>query len=333
MIQSVGIPRRALDRVYVALAKAMSLLPNFRGKVRLGLALHRLFGLRGMHVQTDAMLCRPLKYRQRLDLHCPHERMALLMGGFEPEVSEFLAICHPGKGYALDIGANIGLITIPLALMLRTKTPTQDVRVWSIEPIQSNCAALRYSIGLNHLESDVAVLECCVGAVEGTVDISVEGNLRSGEGTGTANVLPTGTTYECERIAVPLTTIDALVDSGRLPPDCALIKIDCDGYDYNVLRGAATLLATARPIVFGEFERHCLDWHGQTHAEVVQFMSELGYSAFRRSGGMPLRFVPYVPDDDFERDLLFVSRESVDRFDWCLDRRTALSSVATAAIQ
>ncbi len=168
----------------------------------------------------------------------------------------------------------------------------------------------------------MSLLECCLGDSEGPADIHVAGNLRSGEGTGNANVLPTGSTYVCERIPVALTTLDALFAAGRLPPDCALIKIDAEGYELNILRGARTFLAASRPIIFGEFMRHCLAWHGQTQADVVRFIGDFDYRAYRKLAGKTPRFVPYDPADKFEQDMLLVPRESVSRLAWCLEERT-----------
>ncbi len=324
MTETASMPVQAIENLYVALAKSLSRLPNFRGKVRAGLALHRLLGLRGRHVVTDALLRRPLKFQMRLDLQCAHERMALLMGGYEAETSKFLARCYPGRGYVLDVGANIGLIAIPLALALREKDPTAAQIVHCVEPIKSNCDALRHNIQLNDLGRNVSLLECCLGESERTAEMVVEGNLPSGQGTGTAILIATGSTYVCERIAVQLTTIDALVSAGRLPRDCALIKLDCDGYDFNVLRGARTLLTDARPVVFGEFHAYCLNWHGQTHAEAVQFMNEFDYASFQPSSAGGHRFVPFTPEPGVEQDLLFIPRESLGRFGWCVDTAACL---------
>lgn len=74
----------------------------------------------------------------------------------------------PPKGYVLDVGANIGLISIPVALLVKTDS---SPRVVAIEAVPDNCAALRKNVALNELEHDVAVFESPVGDIEKDVDI------------------------------------------------------------------------------------------------------------------------------------------------------------------
>jgi FkbM family methyltransferase len=135
--------------------------------------------------------------------------------------------------------------------------------VFCIEAIRSNYEALIQNIKLNQRQSSIAAIGKAVGEQEKTVGIQVEGNLRDGEGTGTANILAEGSDYPCERIPLTITTLDQLMESGEIPKRCSLIKIDVDGYDLFVLQGAKQMLAFSRPIVFGEFNSHCLAWHGR----------------------------------------------------------------------
>ena len=60
------------------------------------------------------------------------------------------------------------------------------------------------------------------------------------------------------------------------------MKIDVDGYDLKVLEGAVNLLTSSRPIIFGEFMKHCLAWHGQSHDDVVDFVRQFDYKVFSK---------------------------------------------------
>ena len=242
MAKDVSLKSRLAGSAYVTLARLLSPLPNFRGKVRFGLACYQHLHLRGQHIQRHFTLYRPVRHRMQLDMHCRHERMGLLMGGYEVHATEF-----SGRGS-------------PVVAMSSTLAPYYRADLHSASVVASptgNCRlsdllrrgsaqqlrGARVQHRLNQLQQNLTLLECCLGADEGWVDVEVEGNLRAGEGTGTANVMSSKLTYEIHRTRMQLTTIDLLVSNGRLPKDCTLIKIDCDGYDFNVLRGRR-LLAT-----------------------------------------------------------------------------------------
>lgn len=70
--------------------------------------------------------------------------------------------------------------------------------------------------------------------------------------------------------------LDEYIANGNPTPD--LIKIDVDGYEYNVLNGARELLLTKRPLIVFEFSdllRHL----GQSVEPMCNFIYDLGYVA------------------------------------------------------
>lgn len=283
--------------------------------------LHNLLGLGGKHVEVDARLTRPVSYRMLLDLHSKHELMAYLMSEYEASATTFLVSVYDGNGYFLDVGANIGLISIPFAFMTATAGPAPALApmpIYCVEPIRSNYDSLCRNVSRNDLDKRIKALCFGLGEAQKCVDIQVEDNLKDGAGTGTANILAEGSKYECERIPLQITTIDDLVASAQLPPDCSLIKLDTDGYDLFVLKGAAKMLAAARPIIFGEFMAHCLRWHGQTADDVKRFMESLGYVVFFKSN-REWRFDREMPMAEFVSDLLLLPDERVHEFRWCCE--------------
>ncbi len=69
---------------------------------------------------------------------------------------------------------------------------------------------------------------------------------------------------------MPTTTLDTLIEEDVIRPP-QLIKIDVEGAEAKVLRGAARLLAQHRPIVL-------LATHGrEVHQESCHFFRSLGY--------------------------------------------------------
>jgi FkbM family methyltransferase len=248
--------------------------------------------------------------------------MALLMDGYEADTVSFLFRLFDQAGCFVDVGANIGLISLPFTRLVLDKGGAKAVGrstpiAYSIEPVRSNYETLAGNIELNGSGQWVRPLYVGVGEREKTVEIAVEGNLCDGEGTGTANVVATGSPYVCERILLHVTTIDTLVRTGQVSPKVTLLKLDTDGYDLFALMGAARLLSETRPVVFGEFMAACMKWHGQTIADVAAFAGQAGYETFVRVS-KTWRFTPLIEPEAFVQDLLLVPREKKDQVLWCL---------------
>ena len=300
-------------RLLLGCAAGVRRLPNFRGKVRALLALHRALGLDRRHTLLTTALHHPVPFRTQLDLFCMHERMAYFMDRYEPGTAEFLfRLWRPGEHF-VDIGANIGLISIPFAKLCAAAGPLPAGRwIHCLEAVAANRDRLAANIDLNELNHMLDVLGVAVGECEKDVEIQVAGNLKAGEGTGTANILSATTPYPCERIPLHVTTVDRLVADGKLPAACGLVKIDTDGYDFFILQGARQLLETARPLIYGEFAAHCLKWHGQTIRDVQAFLEPLGYRVYARAAGWNFRPLDRL-ESPFVMDALCVPAEKSER--------------------
>ena len=310
------------EKFFVTIGRLSPMLPAIRGRTRIFLILFNALGLRKHHVVVDTWLHRPTKYHAILDLHSWLERIAFLTGGYEDDLVPFLLALSKSMGrpgYLLDVGANIGLISVPFALLRKSEADARGAGlplVVSFEAVSANFAALQRHARLNHLEHDMLLVHQALGDINATVEIQVEGDLREGEGTGTANILPQGSTHPCVRIPLEIKTLDELGERGLFPAGCTVMKIDTDGYDLKVLLGAQTLLRRDRPVIFGEFSAHCMNWHGQSIADVRSYAASLDYSVYRRVG-RTWRFAREV-QGLFEIDLLLVPNEKKAALNWCL---------------
>lgn len=296
-----------------------TLLPNFRGKVRFLRMIVQLFGIGKKRTILETRLVRPIPFKARLDIHCKHELMAYLMGGYEFDTVNFLINLYDKKGYFLDIGANIGLISIPFTLKTYADTTTIIPSPITIcfEAINENCKALKHNIKINDLQNAIKIFCLGLGDTEKVVDIQIEDNLRDGEGTGTANILPVDSNYECERIPLKIKTLDNLMDSGELAQNCSLVKIDTDGYDLFILKGAKLLLTESRPLIYGEFSAHCLGWHGQTVIDVIEYMKSFKYCVYSKKLNV-YQFESNIDVNSYTSDLLLVPEEKAAQLAWCI---------------
>jgi FkbM family methyltransferase len=180
-----------------------------------------------------------------------------LYGEFsEGEVDVFRQIVQPGD-LVLDIGANIGAHTLFFA---RQVGPSG--RVLAFEPQRIVFQTLCGNMAINGV-TNVWCQLAAVGAELGEIRVpwldchSVNnfGGLALG---GHASGDP-----------VPVITVDSL----KLP-SCKLIKLDVEGMEEQVLRGAVQTLNDLKPILYVENDR------ADRAAALIQFIDELGYAMY-----------------------------------------------------
>lgn len=135
---------------------------------------------------------------------------------------------RPAPTHLIDVGANIGTITIPALKRGLIQTAT------AIEPHPDNLRLLRANIALNGLEDRVTVLAQAVGDRSGVTLHLHESATNSGNHS-------IGT----EGIAVPSSKLDDL----DLPSASSLLWMDIEGYEGHALKGAVSLLATGIAVV------------------------------------------------------------------------------------
>lgn len=170
-----------------------------------------------------------------------------------------LAAIHDGDSF-FDVGANIGTVTLPVAL-------AGAAECLAFEPERANAARLAENAELNGL-ANVTVIEAAAWREPGEVRLRGDGPV--GTGTASAFAHGDGTT------AVPAVTIDDFAGGGRAAP--SVIKIDVEGAELEVLRGAERALASgAVRELFVETHPASLAQRGESEAELISILESHGY--------------------------------------------------------
>lgn len=143
-----------------------------------------------------------------------------------------------GEGAFYDIGANVGLYSLYFA-------QTQPGRVYAFEPSALNLRLLSLNISDNGLSSRIIVVPSPL--TESNEIASFRLSMRDEGGSMSTfgqdfghDGSPLQSVLEYDTIGM---TLDFMLDSGLLVEPPSLIKIDVDGIEHLVLRGAETVLA------------------------------------------------------------------------------------------
>ncbi len=167
-----------------------------------------------------------------------------------------------------DIGANAGSYTL-LASGVRKSNSV------AIEPVPSTFNLLQKNIGLNGLSGKVSLINCGAGSTPGTLSFSSDGDT-------TNHVIAAGETPGVNTIAVEIITIDSV----KAQP--ALIKIDVEGFETEVLNGMAQTLRSSslNAIIIelnGSGERYGFDDHKIHELLTGNGFNAYDYDPFKRS--------------------------------------------------
>jgi FkbM family methyltransferase len=192
----------------------------------------------------------------------------LFLIGDEREYRLLELVASARLGCVFDIGAHLGLHTLFYSAVAD--------RVVSFEPAPQNYARLIDNIRLNG-RTNISTWNIALSDQSATLDF-LDGGISQ---TGT---LLTNAKHAqgFRKIQVQAHRLDDL----DLPaPD--LIKIDCEGAEMQVLRGAAETLRKHRPIV--HLEVHPL--LGVSEAEVQEFLRSAGYTVETRKKGDEMHYL------------------------------------------
>ena len=184
---------------------------------------------------------------------------------YEPAKAAFLRAHATPGATALDLGAHIGLFSVLLA---RSVGPTGHVI--SFEPAPATAAVLRATVRCNHLGPVVSAREAALAGRRGEVELFETGD----ECSNASSVVRTDRTAASVRVAA--TTLDDLVADERLT--VAVVKMDIEGAELDVLEGASALLSEQRPALAIEVHPRELATSGRDPREVFDVLVAHGYA-------------------------------------------------------
>jgi FkbM family methyltransferase len=193
---------------------------------------------------------------------------SLFAGTFEPrERALFAGLVQPGMT-VLDVGAHAGLYSL-----IASKRVGPLGRVIAFEPSPRERERLAAHVRLNKA-ANVVVEPVALGEEDGEADLFVV----DAEETGCNSLLP-GEVGPGHAVRVPLRSLDGYaIRAGLERVD--VIKMDVEGAELSVLRGARALIARTRPVVLCEIEEARTRPWGYNGRAIVDLLNDWKYDCF-----------------------------------------------------
>lgn len=201
------------------------------------------------------------------------ERSLFFLGTYEAGTLNVLDAALDAGGVFLDVGANIGLMSMYAANKLRERG-----QVVAFEPLPNTYSLLLENIALNQFDN-ITPVPMAMGSTQGTVDIYDTSEVNR----GAASLIKPDHTAPSAKVDIG--TLDAYCEAHRID-DVACVKIDVEGWEMEAIRGASSLLARPNaPICIIE----CSDLHqtyGGTTTDIYNLIRDVNdYRVYRMTRG------------------------------------------------
>lgn len=243
-------------------------LPRFRGKYRLAGWLLPVGWQEARDVRVRG------RYRCAYTLPNLRENVSLriyLDGVYEPETIRFICDRVPPGGTVLDLGFNLGSISIP---MVRCRP---DVRVVGIEASPSVFRYAERNIADNEFTGSIRLFHCAVCDVDDTRLPFDDRSDLFGQSSLVLQETP-------QTVSVPAVRVDTFLQResvGRVD----FIKVDIEGFEYQAFLGATNLLSGPdAPDILFEFGDWAEQRAGLEPGSAQKLLLSMGYVLYRVEG-------------------------------------------------
>ena len=197
--------------------------------------------------------------------------------GWVDDVLRTCSASMEGRHVMYDVGAHLGYVGLHLA------HSRPDAQVIAFEPQPSLADTLRQTISLNKLENVTVAQYLISDADSDSAIIYIPAHL------GQASHI---WSKHCRSVSTSMRTLDTLALRDKVIPLPDLIKIDVEGAELEVLRGAQGIVATSSPVIIFEHNA-CSLRYGYTLSDIASLLNTCGrYTLFGLKGYSLVTLVP-----------------------------------------
>jgi FkbM family methyltransferase len=197
---------------------------------------------------------------------------------YENENIAFLkANCREGM-IVIDIGAHLGLISTITGQLVKPSG-----KVYAFEPTPQTFKTLKQIVQLNNLSENVICVNQAVSDSNGEIDFFIDNN----EGSN-ANSLVHRSDRNRTSLKIKTTTIDSFTKDNNIEM-LNLIKIDAEGVEYSVLKGAKESINKFKPKIILALHPTLITNNNNTLEDIYKLIEELKYTVFYQEKTLDIR--------------------------------------------
>lgn len=206
----------------------------------------------------------------------------------ENDFFTFLSLLKDGKGDVLDIGANLGIMTVHLANKLPNTT------IHAFEPMPANVSVLKRVIAKFKLKT-TKIHEIALGDEPGVAKMVLPVNGQTVM-QGLSHIKHESITEwnEGQEVDVKLDKLDNILNGQPVQA----IKIDIENFEYFALKGANRILTSNKPIIYAEL------WNNENRSKCFEYLKTFSYSIFV---GENNQIVPFDSSKHHTQNFIFIA--------------------------
>lgn len=148
----------------------------------------------------------------------------------------------------IDIGANLGIISIVLA----KKNP--GIKIYAFEPLRENYENLLKNIELNGIDKNIITVENKAVTKDGR-NINMSININNRGGSSISDVISVNSSMSKENCGIESITLEEIVKKYKIDK-IDLLKIDCEGSEYEILYNTKEDILKNIDYLVGEFHEN-----------------------------------------------------------------------------
>lgn len=250
-----------------------------------------LYRIVRLGVRSDRRYTKRSGISYDLDLSEGIDLAIFLLGSFQGHVTNPKYHRLPADGVVLDVGANMGSLTLVFA----KQVPSGEVHAF--EPTDTGFIRLLRNVDLNPgLAERITCIQAFVSneAISDSQLIAYSSWKVDGSRAGAHPVH--GGSLEATN-GVPSVTLDGYCQANAIHR-VDLIKIDTDGHEWLVLKGARQVIESSRPFVIFEAGLYMLDERGVRFEQFLEYFESFDYSLLNSSNGREItadNFLRLIP--------------------------------------
>ncbi len=264
--------------------KLSSLLPSFRGKERVVSILSRPIGGSSIKIQRQGIIWSLHGY----DLN---EFSIAVRKNHSPSLSGKIEEILDKENISMmwDIGANIGAISLPLLFAY----PKLNIAMFEPSPEVAGRLITNF-VNNPLLNKRGQIFNLALSNADGLSDFYVSSEF---ENSGLAGLGGSLNRFTCP-VKIQSYKGDTLIETGMAKTP-QLIKIDVEGFEYEVFSGLERTLRAHKPIIIFEHAIYRLAERNQARELVAELLQSFGYKIYRIEDGSLIKPADLEGDADF----------------------------------